>query len=145
MAYYCGGRLVDDRGRYVGDPLSPEEGENPKDRLASRKPPLSLVPPALSIYCAKVFALGAKKYGPYNWRKTKVRYSVYLEAALRHIYAAMDGQDYDPESGVPHVAHVAACMAILLDGLPDHRFLVDDRPNPGPAADLLAEFTEDNS
>lgn len=118
------------------------QGENPKDRLASRKSPIGLVPPALAIYCAQVFELGAKKYGAYNWRKTKVRYSVYLEAALRHIYAAMDGEDIDDESGVPHAAHVAACMAILLDGLDGNRFLVDDRPSKGPAADLLRKFTK---
>ena len=40
---------------------------------------------------------------------------MYLEAALRHIFLAMDGEDQDEETGLPHEAHAMACMAIILD------------------------------
>lgn len=113
---------------------------NPKDRLGAKKPPLTLVPPALVIYTSRVMALGAAKYGPYNWREKKVKLSVYIEAAMRHLMALFDGEDTDPESGMPHSAHAAACMGIILDALATGN-LIDDRPIKGAAARLLAELT----
>lgn len=114
---------------------------NPKDVLGLRKPPLRLVPPALLIFVAKVMGLGARKYGAYNWRTLRVRKLVYIEAAMRHLMAVIDGEDTDPESGMPHEAHVAACMGILLDAQA-LGVLIDDRPPKGPAAALIVEHTE---
>lgn len=121
----------------MGDDL----GVNPKDALGLKKPPLRLVPSAGIIYVSRVMGLGAKKYGPYNWRDKAIRYSVYVEAAQRHLLQALDGEDIDPESGQPHAAHAAACMMILLDAMATGN-LVDDRPLPGAASRLLAELTE---
>ena len=117
------------------------EGINPKDALGVAKPQLDLVPPAALLYLSKVMALGAAKYGKYNWRQKKVRYSIYVAAAMRHLLTALDGEELDPESGQPHVAHAAACMAILLDAKATGN-LVDDRPTPGVAGKLIAELTE---
>jgi hypothetical protein len=111
---------------------------NPKDLIGVTKAPLRLVPPALTIGVAPVMALGAKKYGPYNWRLYPVKLSVYLEAIERHLLAVMDGQWVDPESDQPHVAHIAAGAGIILDALATES-LVEDWPiTPGPAAELLA-------
>jgi hypothetical protein len=112
------------------------KGINPKDLIGATKAPLTLVPAALLIITSAVMRLGAKKYGPYNWRLNKVRRTVYLEAAMRHILSALDGEDVDPESGVPHEAHAAACMGIILDALVTGN-LVDDRPTPGVAGKLI--------
>jgi len=60
----------------------------------------------------------------------------YLEAAKRHILQALDGEDEDPQTGVPHEASVAACMAIVLDAMSIGR-LVDDRDKTGTASALL--------
>jgi hypothetical protein len=117
---------------------------NPKDLVGLRKPPLRLVPASAIIYISKVMGLGAVKYGPYNWRENRVRRTIYLEAAMRHILQALDGEDLDPESGVPHEAHAAACMAIVLDALATGN-LIDDRPTPGAAAEVIANLTEDES
>lgn len=114
---------------------------NPKDILGLKKTPLRLVPPALKIFVAWVMALGAKKYGPYNWREKKVRQTVYIEAAMRHLEAVLDGENCDPESGLPHEAHAAACMGIILDARAGGH-LIDDRPIRGSAAALMAQFTE---
>jgi hypothetical protein len=114
---------------------------NPKDIIGDTKPPLHLVPPALIINTAMVMKLGAKKYGPYNWRKNKVRRTVYLSAALRHILSALDGDDIDSESGRPHEANCAACMGIILDAMATGN-LIDDRPTPGASARLIKELTE---
>jgi hypothetical protein len=116
------------------------DGTNPKDAIASNKPPLALVPTGLLIPLSRVMELGAKKYGLWNWRATKVRYSVYIHAAIRHILSAMDGEDLDPESGQPHIAHAAACVAILLDAA-SVGTLVDDRVK-GAAARLIVEATK---
>jgi RNA 3'-terminal phosphate cyclase len=114
---------------------------NPKDIAGSKKAPLRLVPPALAIGVAPVMALGAKKYGPYNWRDKAVKLSVYLEAILRHTYAALDGEWLDPESGEPHIAHIGAGAGIVLDAEALGQ-LIDDLGEAGPAADLLAAQSE---
>jgi hypothetical protein len=118
--------------------------ENPKDRVGAGKPPLHLIPPAAEILEAVVMGLGAKKYGPYNWRMTKVRATVYIAAAKRHLAQWLDGQDDDPESGVSHLAHARACLGILLDALATGH-LIDDRPNPGTATKLIDMFTDSGS
>jgi len=116
------------------------DDENPKDRVGAGKPPLHLIPPAAEILEAVVMGLGAKKYGPFNWRTSKVRGTVYIAAAKRHLAQWLDGQDDDPESGVSHLAHARACLGILLDALATGH-LVDDRPPPGAAHALIERHT----
>lgn len=120
--------------------LAGGDGENPKDRIGVRKPPLHLIPPAAEVLESVVMALGAKKYGAFNWRSADVKASVYVAAARRHLLQWYDGQDDDPESGVCHLAHARACLGILLDALATGR-LVDDRPTPGVSAELIRQFT----
>lgn len=116
---------------------------NPKDAVAAAKPDLYLVPPALVIWVAKTMEHGARKYSKFNWRDEdkKVRMTVYLSAALRHILALADGEDNAPDSGLPHAAHAAASLGIILDALACGT-LIDDRSKPGPAGKLLERLTE---
>jgi hypothetical protein len=114
----------------------PDGVANPKHAAGSAKVPMHLVPMTAIVYEALVFQLGAKKYGPMNWRQTEVVRSIYLDAAMRHLAALMDGQDLDEESGLPHEAHVRACMAIIMDARELGK-LIDDRDTPGPVADVL--------
>lgn len=113
---------------------------NPKDLLGATKPNLHLVPPALTIHTAKAMENGAKKYGPYNWRSKKVRATIYLDGALRHIVSYLDGEERAPDSGVHHLGHAAACLGILLDALETGN-LIDDRPTPGKAAQIIERET----
>lgn len=115
-------------------------GENPKDRIGARKPPLHLIPPAAEVLESVVMALGAKKYGEFNWRAAHVKASVYVAAARRHLLQWFDGQDDDAESGVSHLAHARACLGILLDARATGN-LVDDRPSPGASARLIEQLT----
>ena len=71
--------------------------------------------------------LGARKYGPFNWRTSPVRATVYIAAAKRRLAQWLDGQNDDPESGVSHLAHARACLGILLDAQSLGK-VVDDRP-----------------
>ena len=64
--------------------LSAVQSGNPKDRVGARKPSVHLIPAAAEIAESIVMALGAKKYGPFNWRREKVRASIYVAAARRH-------------------------------------------------------------
>ena len=114
--------------------------ENPKDRIGETKPPLHLIPPAAEIQEAIVMGLGARKYGPFNWRSANIRATIYIAAAKRHLAQWLDGQDGDPESGVSHLAHARACLGILLDAAATGH-LIDDRPEPGAASELIARFT----
>lgn len=127
-----GGSLVN--GEFV--PLPDET--NPKDLIGITKSRLDLVPPALAISAAPAMELGARKYGPYNWRTKAVRLTVYLGAIERHVAAYKDGQDTDPESGYSHLGHAAACLAIIADAKAIGK-LIDDRPPAGGAAAMLEE------
>lgn len=102
---------------------------NPKSQFGTLKTPYRLMPTFPLALEAEVFALGAKKYGAHNWRETSVSSAVYFEAALRHLFAWYEGEDNDPESGVNHLAHVRACMGIVLDAK-HHNRLINDRPTP---------------
>ena len=116
---------------------------NPKARVGSLKAPLHLVPPALSIGVAYALKDGAAKYGAYNWREEPINVSTYIGAILRHLYAYQDGENYADDSGVSHLAHVAACCALLMDS-EAWGSLVDDR-SYGPAAEILEEYINEAS
>ncbi|MEP3248073.1 MAG: dATP/dGTP diphosphohydrolase domain-containing protein [Sneathiella sp.] len=100
---------------------------NPKTAEGRKKTPLHLIPPIAMQAEAEVMGLGEKKYGAFNWRGHTVSASVYYSAAMRHLLAWYEGEEEDPESGQSHLAHVRACMGILLDADANDN-LNDDRP-----------------
>ena len=114
---------------------------NPKDVAGSKKPPIFMVPPAAIVLISKAMESGAVKYdGPYNWREKSVHWSAYCSAAMRHILSALDGERNDPSTGIPHEAHAAACMCILIDAM-ETNSLIDDRPKAGTTAQLIRTLT----
>lgn len=115
--------------------------ENPKAIYGRAKPSLALMPSAAMIEAAGVFELGADKYGPFNWRRNPVESMTYANAALRHIFKWIDGQDFDEESGCLELAHAIACLAIVIDARANGA-LLDDRPINGVAAQLIALKTK---
>jgi len=117
--------------------MTDSQGLNPKDIVGAKKAPLGFVPPALYIGAAEGMAIGADKYGPFNWRgHLPIQYMTYVEAMLRHLLALVDGQDLAEDTGVHHLKHVLAGGGILLDAIESGR-VVDNRPIKGPAADML--------
>jgi len=54
---------------------------------------------------AKVYGFGEEKYARFNYLKG-YRWSLSIDALFRHLFAFMDGEDRDPESGLLHTAHV---------------------------------------
>lgn len=112
---------------------------NPKTLAGASRIPLHLVPPSAMHYLAHAMADGAAKYNAFNWRSAPISVSTYYAAALRHLTAFWDGEDMARDSGVHHLAHAMACMALVLDAK-DLDVLVDDRPVKGNAAQLQADY-----
>lgn len=100
--------------------------DDPKGAAGALKAPMWLLPAHSLQQTAWVHKLGSEKYGPYNWRKTSVCATTYISAIMRHLDAWRDGEDNDPESGISHIAHVAASCNILLDAQHCNK-LNDDR------------------
>lgn len=105
----------------------PYPDDNPKTQYGEAKPKMSDTPTVSLKLLGQVHTMGADKYGSFNWREHKVSSTVYYDAAMRHLMAYYDGEDTDPESQLPHLAHVMACCSILLDAK-DGETLNDNRP-----------------
>jgi len=75
---------------------------NPKDLIGSSKIPIHLWPTTATMMGALGFLDGALKYGRSNFREVGVRASIYYDAARRHLDAWFEGEDVDPDSGLPH-------------------------------------------
>ena len=73
-----------------------------------------------------------RKYGRHNYRRIGVRASVYYDAALRHLMAFWEGEDIDPDSGLPHIVKAIATMVVLRDGQINELW-EDDRPPALPS------------
>jgi hypothetical protein len=101
---------------------------NPKDAIGIRKPRLyTNVPANVTREVSVAMMEGAMKYGRHNYRVAGVRASVYVDAAIGHIYDFWEGQDIDPDSGLHHITKAIASLYVLRDaqkrGMCD-----DDRP-----------------
>lgn len=100
-------------------PIEPPKPEtkptNPKDLIGNNKLPLHLWPTTATAMGCLGLLDGVGKYGRQNWRMCGVSATAYLDACKRHIDAWFEGQECAPDSGVPHLAHALACLAIVID------------------------------
>lgn len=110
---------------------------NPKDVIGSGKLPLELVPQTAVVEESLAYLEGASKYGRYNWRVGGVRTSIYAAAMLRHFVKWWNGEDADPDTRVPHLASMRACLGIMIDARECGK-LTDDRPPPAPLGRMIA-------
>lgn len=92
-----------------------EKPTNPKDVIGSDKLPLHLWPSTATALGCLGLLDGALKYGRSNFRAVGVKASIYYDAANRHLNAWFEGEEVDPDSGLPHLAHALACLAILAE------------------------------
>jgi hypothetical protein len=74
----------------------------------------------------RVGGYGATKYARYNFIKGYA-YSLSVDAMFRHMLAWLGGEDFDPESGLHHMAH-AAWHGHALVGFQQRGVGTDDRP-----------------
>jgi hypothetical protein len=116
---------------------------NPKDVIGQAKIDLTLFPGVAIAHGSHALMDGLDKYKERaNWRNKPVRASIYMAAALRHGEDYMDGEDRAADSGVHHLGHMLACIAIVLDAM-ECGTLIDDRAaNPGAMSAVLARLNE---
>jgi hypothetical protein len=113
---------------------------NPKDLVGSDKLPLHLWPETATAMGCLGCLDGMLKYGRANWRHAGVRASIYVDAVHRHMNKWFEGEVLDPDSGIPHLSHAIACIAIIIDSEAAGK-LNDDRNTPGGYAKLIGEIT----
>ena len=76
---------------------------------------LSLVPRGIIRAIARIRMYGVEKYkDPDNWKRVEIER--YRDAAFRHFLAYLDDHaGVDPESGLPHLWHLACNIAFLIE------------------------------
>lgn len=74
----------------------------------------SLVFTSLLEEISKVREHGKKEYGSFTlWKE--VEPMRWLDAAIRHIRAVMDGEDFDKKSGLLHLAHAECSLMYAME------------------------------
>ena len=123
-----------------------------KAAFGDDKAPFFGIPWSAVAWLGNVMGGGGYKYGLYNYRNTRIAASTYHDAIMRHFMLWADGEDADPVytvnewgnidysippgSGAPHLAHIMACCALLLDAQ-EEGMLDDDRNKTGHMRRLL--------
>lgn len=79
----------------------------------SGKPQFSLIDPQFMLEFAQVMTMGAEKYGADNWKTIENAIPRYTDALHRHMNAFERKIMDDEESGLSHLAHVAANAMFL--------------------------------
>ena len=88
------------------------EREGHKDD--SGKPAFFYLPWVALEDVARVMEYGANKYAAGNYQKGMSHHR-YFSACVRHLVSWWKKEDIDPESGLPHLAHAACCILMLLE------------------------------
>lgn len=61
----------------------------------------------------RVLMFGAEKYDRENWKLVKNGRQRYTAACLRHLLKHMDGEEFDPETGLRHTAHAMVNLLFI--------------------------------
>lgn len=88
-----------------------------------------LISPLALEALVEVLTYGAKKYADRNWERG-ISWCRVFAALMRHLWAWFRGEEFDSESGLPHLAHAMCCVMFLLHYSHTRRDF-DDRPLEG--------------
>lgn len=90
--------------------------EDPKTggRKGSKLARFDLIPPDSLFNLAEVYGHGCSKYAPRNW-ELGYAWGLSFAAMMRHAWHFWRGRYIDPESGLPHLAHVAWHAFTLME------------------------------
>jgi hypothetical protein len=94
-------------------------------KFDEKKARYDLIPAEPLHQLAKVYTFGASKYADNNWRKG-IKWGRVFAALCRHSWAFWRGEEIDPESGLPHMAHAAWNCFTLMEYAKHHKKF-DDR------------------
>lgn len=99
----------------MGYEVIEDESDDPQEAKADGgKPRPTLVPVSLINAVTAIREFGCQKYhDPENWRKVEPQR--YRDALYRHWLAYLGGEKTDPESGMPHLWHLACNVAFLIE------------------------------
>lgn len=61
---------------------------------------------------ARVLDFGARKHSRDGWKDQSFMH--HAHAFFRHVFARMCGVKYDPETGLPHLAHAASRLLFMM-------------------------------
>jgi len=76
---------------------------------------MHLLCPGHLVDMARVRQFGTEKYqSPWGWTEGDT-WSNFYDAAIRHLFAWVAGEDNDPESGLPHIAHAAVSLMFIAE------------------------------
>ena len=115
---------------------------NPKDAIGASKWRNFFTLPQRVLWEVGVGMLeGAIKYGRHNYRPAGVRASVYVDAAMGHISQWVEGEDFDPDTGLNHITKAICSLMVLRDGMLEGNF-IDDRPPKHADIDKHREFLQ---
>jgi len=94
----------------VGDVNSNAKGSGA--RYNEGKPDYSMIPLCTMEDEIRVWMYGAKKYAKNNWMKG-MDWDVPFACMMRHMAAWQRGEENDPETGLPHLAHAMCNLRML--------------------------------
>ena len=128
-----------------------QSGVNPKDAIGSAKNSHGCISRAVIAELGLAMMEGARKYRRHNYRVVSVRAEVYFDAVNRHLDAWWEGEDIDPDTGLPHLTKAIASLFVIRDAIINGSWY-DDRPPKVPeehwkfikerTAELLKRFPE---
>jgi hypothetical protein len=99
-------------------------------RYNAGKAPMEYIPLHLLADTARVLYLVTTRpensYPPFNWARGMQWLKPYA-CLIRHMFAWYRGQDRDPDTGLPHLAH-AMCNLLFLIHYEQSYPVGDDRP-----------------
>jgi hypothetical protein len=78
------------------------------------KPRPALIPGMCLLAVGTVLEYGARKYCVDGWKHVPDARARYADALHRHFCAWLDGDRFDEESNLMHIAHVATNALFLL-------------------------------
>lgn len=96
-------------------------------RFNEGKPRFDLIHPWANEQMVNVLTIGANKYSHRNW-ENGMAWTTVVASLKRHLNAFEKGEDYDPETGELHMAHIA-CNAHFLTAYYKIYPQGDDRPH----------------
>lgn len=85
----------------------------------SKRERFDLIPAESLNWLARVYGYGAGKYDDHNWRRGYA-WGLSYAAMQRHLHAFWSGENFDPESGLPHLAHAMWHCTTLLTFMTEH-------------------------